>query len=498
MTSRREILATLAASGAGVFASNVSEPAVDRDEPDVRVRDVRAFGAKGDGKTDDTIAFNAATRAAEPWHEGLAGAIAVPPGTYRIDGTVFVRRGQSFSGAGDATIIDASHALGRTIALGSSARGIDPGGAPATVERLRFLGGSGTAPLIQAPLEGFAIRDLFISAAGTAIEVTGADGLVAGIIIDQALNGLVLRGARNVLVEGLVSYLANYAVTVDGGTSDVGLSNLILGYSRVASVLFADGATGITSVRVANATFTSSLQYPGFVGHVHARSAPFDAQFSGCVFRNWREHAVVQGAGSGAELSFSDCTFDAARSHPSYNASNTAKGIRTGADGRFRLDNCRFRNLAGEVAMIGPGLRGFSMIGGAIEDCAGDPLRVAAAPAGRVRVRGTEGFGRRIKAAGVSAIALPWIGASTAWRVTASSTTSPGGIADAAVVVTEAGGTITCTMAEGARYGAMPALTATLGAGPGGPSRAPYARGSGLLCVSASMPNLDWTAETIG
>jgi hypothetical protein len=494
MTSRRDVMRALGIAGLPV-GGRPYRAAITTNGP---ARDVRAFGAKGDGVTDDTAAFNAATGAGEAWHDGLRCAITVPPGSYRIDGTVFVRRGQDFMGAGDATVIDASRARDRTLVLGGSARGTDPGGAPANIARLHFLGGSGKAPLIQAALQGFTIRDLFISAAGTAIEVNGADGIVSGVIIDQALNGLILRGARNVLVDGVVSYLVNYAVTIDSDTNDVALSNLILGYSRHASVLFAEGATGITSIRIAGATFVSSIQYPTFVGHVHARAAPFDAQFTDCVFRNWREHAVVQGAGRGADLSFSNCTFDAARSHPSYNASATAKGLRTGVDGRFLLNNCRFRNLAGEVVLIGPGLSELTMNHGTIDDCAGDPLRLAAAPAGRVRIRAVGGFGRRIDTAGASGIVLPWLGTSTAWRISATRRSSPGGLTAATVVVTEARGTAFCAMGEISSYGTAPQLGAGFGSAPKGPDHAPFGNGSGLLCVSAPTPDLDWSAESLG
>lgn len=497
MTSRRDFIRalTVTASSGGLL----HEPgAVAHDPTSSMVRDVRAFGAKGDGTTDDTASFNAATDAEENWHEGAVAAIIVPPGIYRIDGTVFVRRGQDFSGAGDATIIDASRARGRTIVLGGSERGRDPGGAPASLSRLRFLGGSGHAPLIHAGIEGFAIRDLFISAAGTAIEINAADGIVSGIVVDQALNGLVLRGARNVLIDGLVTYLTNYAVTVDRETSDIGMANMILAYSRNASILFAEGATGITSIRVADATFVSSIQYPDFVGHVHARASGFDAQFTSCVLRNWREHAVVQGAGSGADLSFSNCVFDAARSHPSYNVSNTAKGIRTGADGRFRLNNCRFRHLLGEVATIGPGLSILSIVGGAVEESSSDPIRITAAPAGRLRVRGVEGFGRQVDSGGVSGLVLPWLGTSSAWQVVATRRGSPGGMTSATVAVTEERGIVSCVIHETARHGVMPPLAAGFGETPGGAGHTTFDRGSGRICVSAPVPALDWSVESIG
>lgn len=67
-------------SFAGYQAGEQTLPA-----PEVRA-DVRAFGAKGDGETDDTAAFNAAI-AATP-----RGAVLVPPGRYKITGLLRLAR----------------------------------------------------------------------------------------------------------------------------------------------------------------------------------------------------------------------------------------------------------------------------------------------------------------------------------------------------------------------------------------------------------------------
>jgi hypothetical protein len=63
------------------------------------VLDVRAFGAVGDGVTDDTAAFNAAS--------ALGTSILVPPDTYRLDGPVNVRAGQTWAMT-NATFVTAS------------------------------------------------------------------------------------------------------------------------------------------------------------------------------------------------------------------------------------------------------------------------------------------------------------------------------------------------------------------------------------------------------
>lgn len=498
MTERRAFMTKLAASGLAIALTTGAKCQPAKPDESVGPRDVRAFGAKGDGTTDDTAAFNAATNAAASAPQAAGIAIYVPPGTYRIDGTVFLRKGQSLSGAGDATIIDASRARSRTIVMGRNAKDIDdPGGAPASIAQLRFLGGSGHAPLIQVNLPGFAITDLFISAAGTAIEIGGADGIISNVVIDQALNGIVLKGAHNIVITGLIVYEANYAITVGNATSDVSLSDLIIAYSKHASVLFAEGATDITSVRVANTTFVSSIEYPTFVGHVHARAAAFDAHFTSCIFRNWREFAVIQAAGGGADLSFSDCTFDGARSHPSYNASATASGIRTGANSRIRLSQCVFRRLLGPVALIGSGLRELTIDGGSVEECRGEPIRFMPGAGGRIRVRGAEGFGRLVETSGSCSIILPWWGSTTAWHVSAARRGAPGGLSVATIAVCQNGDVVSCLVGEVQRYGEPLPISVSFGAARGGPQQVPLGGGSGSVCVTVPGAEIDWIAETV-
>ncbi|MCJ7796541.1 MAG: S-layer homology domain-containing protein, partial [Thermoleophilia bacterium] len=59
------------------------------------IRDVRYFGAKGDGVTDDAAAFQAALSAAP-----AGSTVVVPPATYRIGSTVDLKSGVTLSGPG--------------------------------------------------------------------------------------------------------------------------------------------------------------------------------------------------------------------------------------------------------------------------------------------------------------------------------------------------------------------------------------------------------------
>jgi hypothetical protein len=456
-------------------------------------RSVTQFGARADGQTDDSAAFNAATQAASDWDEALGGAIYIPAGRYRIDRPIRVRKGQHLFGDGEATLIDASRASGPTLTLGLDEKGrIDPGGAPVGATGLRFLGGSGSAPVIKVHAAGFALSHLFLSAAGTAIEVSGSDGVISDVVVDQALRGLVFRSAQNIVVQGLVTYLANFAITLEEASNDIVLAQAVLAYSRYASVLFAEGAAGIGSVRFTACDFLSNEAFSTFLGHVHVRSQPCDAQFSACTFRNHPGFAVRQQAGTGAELSFDGCVFDGSPSSIRYSASASSAGLLTGAGARLSLSGCRFRALAGPAVAIGPDLANLVWQGGSLSAGGADPLRFEGKPSGRFSVSGVNGFGRTN---GDGSLVLPWRGATTAWRIAARATRSPGGFAAADCVIVGQANGHSVTLLEAA--GPSLDLSACFGERPGGQTRTHDDQG--VVCLSAAgRSDLEWSAETIG
>ena len=492
MEDRRDVLAKLGLLGLGFASPAQSEELPTGARTNVRKRSVMEFGACGDGLTDDTEAFNAATEANKPWKEGLSDAITVPAGRYRVNGTIHLRKGQHLVGEGEATVIDASGAHGTTLTMGTDARGRpDPGGAPVGVNGLRFLGGTGTAPVVSVKAEGFSLSRLFFSAAGTAIEISGADGILSEITIDQALRGLVFSSAQNIIVQGLISYLANFAVTLGNASSDILISQAVMAYSRYASVLFAEGVRGIQSVRFSNCDFVSNESYREFLGHVHIRSDACDAQFSACTFRNHPGFAVREVAGSSATLTFDNCIFDGSPSREVYNKSVSAGGLLTGASSRFHLSGCHFRNLENPVIRVGPYLKRLVLSGGSIQNCTGDPLQFDPRAGGQTIVRGVDGFGRRNQD---GSFVLPWRGIATGWRVTARATDGSGAIAVCeCTVLRQKAEQIIAVYPSPAS--ALP-LVAAFGDSPGGPQRAP-AQDQGLLCLSAERSDLEWTAETL-
>ena len=125
-------------------------------------------------------------------------------------------------------------------------------------------------------------------------------------------------------------------------------------------------------------------------------------------------------------------------------------------------------------------------------------LAAAGRGGGRIRVRGVDGFGRRLDGAGRSAIVLPWCGPTTGWRVTATRRGMPGGMTSATVAACADGDAIACTLAGEERHGAPLSLTCGPGAAPGPAVRASLGEGNGLLWVSTAAADVDWAADSIG
>jgi hypothetical protein len=415
--SRRTMLVV---ASAGIGGGALARPAeVTRSAG--HTRNVRDFGAKGDGITDDTEAFNRATEADVEWSWDLLCSIIVPAGRYRIAGTVFLRKGQSLIGEGLSTYIDAAGAKRSTFIMGrrrDNNRGVeDPGGLPVRVERLMGLGGAPDQGFIYAAIPGFQISALFLTAVGLGIEIEAADGIISDVEIDQCLTGILIRNSQNVVLSNLNLYLANYGITFAGNCRDIGIVNSILCYSKFAAILLGDGVENITSISVTGCIFTNNVPYETFEGYIYSRASNSDLLVTGCIFRNSPGYAVNQGAGVELSMSLHGCLFDGERTNPDYNQSLTPKGIRTG-HGRFSLFNCTFRRLASEAIHIGAGLLSLDVEGGVVEEIARDVIIVDGDPAGPVAIRNMRGLAQVRTVGNEHSVTLPWLGKRSRWHVT--------------------------------------------------------------------------------
>ncbi len=142
VTSRRHVFATagLAMLGSSFAAETKAKP--------VHRLDVHAFGAKGDATTDDTAAFQAAIDSASAQGGGI---VFVSAGTYRIEGSLIIRRNVTLEGSFTAppTIPWTAESLAKNAPNGS------------VLLALAGKGDAGGTPFIQldynATLKGIAV-----------------------------------------------------------------------------------------------------------------------------------------------------------------------------------------------------------------------------------------------------------------------------------------------------------------------------------------------------
>lgn len=439
-TSTEAVFAVLASTGSGEGAAKVAytnglSGAVD-DTLDNRVRkevlltdyipvSEHAAIRAGTSTYDCTSAFNAATEATAAWSASLEKTIVVPYGTYVVDGTVYIRNGQTLDFRG--AIIDASSntdvirfALGRGLIAGTPTT--DASGPPVKVYNLRGNGGSGNFGFLTVYCQGFVIESPFLSSPGVGIAYASgaADGHVNNAIIDQALVGIAADGCQNIIHSGLKCYVAATAIQIGDSARNIVFSGGVVAYSSIASVYFADSAANIRRITFDGLDFVTNAQNAGtFNGHIRNRAVGPDAKFTGCTFSNWYEYCVKDEAGAGMQVDFNACTFDGQKSANAYTQGTTAKVLTTLSGGRYNFNGCQFRNLLGALAHVVNGVAGINLRGGEVLNCVEDRFTFGTTIGNNphISVKGVKGFAFVKNTATHQAIVLPYWGDNTAWDV---------------------------------------------------------------------------------
>ena len=319
------------------------------------------FGADPTGVTDSTAAFNLATLATTV-HGGnddlaIRRRIYVPAGDYTIQGTVYVRKGQTLFGAGDGAariLAGTQTSTGRAMfklgfGLISGVPVEDAGGLPPVIESLATLGGDSSGAVVDMQVAGAQARSLFITSAGVSVKIGGADTILSNCIIDQGLNGLNITG-QNHIVDSCLFYVMRYGITF-GNSYDVQVNNCHFEYGVFDDILFADTITDAQNIAIQNCQFLKNEQYATSDYAIHFRSANTSVVVHGCEFRNQRGYSIGIATGVGNDLRVSNCVFDGLKTNPGYTQSTTAAGIFV-QNGNAEITNCTFENLFGNPIAV--------------------------------------------------------------------------------------------------------------------------------------------------
>lgn len=311
------------------------------------------YGADPTGVADCTAAFNLATQASATYNTAISElAIYVPAGTYRIDGTVYVRKGQAFFGNGG----NSSHLnLGATgsIKVGYKSDDTeDAGGKPSTVYDLFFEGG---APAVFFGGNGWSAKNLFVSAAISGITTSGSDGIISGCTFDDGSSLLILNGFNHT-VSGCIFYLGNNQIRVTTGLANTTITNCLFNYPKVNSFQFGDAPTvvNVRELNITNCAFSSNVQYTSQTSYFETTaSSSVQGYLDSCSFTNGYAYAIKLTQGTAHSLEITDCVFDGQKVLPAYAQSTTFKGIiYSTSEGRVTMSSCTFKNLPGQPVEI--------------------------------------------------------------------------------------------------------------------------------------------------
>lgn len=307
--------------------------AEERPEP---VVDVRALGAAGDGKANDTRAFQ---RASARIRNAGGGTLRVPAGTYLVGGQTFagrIGRGYAYRPAGVIRILGCPRPVliegyGATLTAAAGLRfgAFDPvTGKPYEAPALPFINADYRADVYEGAL--------FLA--------DNADVVVRGLVVDGNLSSLVIGGqygdsGYQVAHDGLVAFDNERLVVEDCRFVEHGRDGLLIGRRRPPPVS-ANPSVRLVSV-AADRNGRQGLSWVGGSGLVAvdcsfshtgrglATSNPGagldiepelstcrDGRFVGCRFIGNRNFGVIADTGDAADVSFQDCTISAAAPSP--------------------------------------------------------------------------------------------------------------------------------------------------------------------------------------
>lgn len=316
------------------------------------------YGADPTGVADSTAAFNLATMATTA-HGGnddvaIRRTVYVPPGDYKITGSVYIRNGQHLQGAGEgssrirleSTTDYTDHIFKMGLGLINGTPTTDAGGQPPEISELGTVGGPSTKCVVWGVAAGYRIHDMFLTSVGIGIGGLGESGTISSVQIDQAQTGFLVGGQSNTFTD-IKLYWCNYAIRTDTGVcANQDFVNLQIYYPMYAGIEFSDGSL-ISGFTVTGGSFTMNGQYAGsMTGQVVLRSTNANnIMFSNVSFNNFYGPALATFAdSSGSNIKFSDCVFDGLKTVAGFDQGTTAYAAYC-AGNTLTFNDCTFKNL---------------------------------------------------------------------------------------------------------------------------------------------------------
>jgi hypothetical protein len=330
---------------------------------------VLRYGADPTGQIDSTPAFNQATFATASYTAlptpppNQLQDIYVPPGTYLINGRVFIRKGQRFRGAFCATYIIAnSSATVPTFQMGwgliSGVPTVDGGGQPVSISDLFILGGpssgSNNGTIVFDQVAGGYFSNLFMSGPGIGLAFYGSgDILGSDVIIEQAQIAINFSATGNVHIHNTLYFLNHFDVSFGATCTDIQFDGFHSEFNQADSILLSTGST-VFGLQINDAKWIYNTQFgvtgggtiPSPSPTILNQSTNSDIQVSNFRVNNSPGYFYANGTGTGCVSKFSNGIVDGVRSFSAWDPSTTALGFSI-ANERMTLNNVTFKNLPG-------------------------------------------------------------------------------------------------------------------------------------------------------
>ncbi|QDF45944.1 hypothetical protein vBVpaPMGD2_5 [Vibrio phage vB_VpaP_MGD2] len=376
-----------------------------KDKLDERLS-VLDFGADPTGTVDSTAAFNLATGAADEYNETIfRRSIYIPDGRYKIDGKVYVRKGQTLFGNGGASHLYMGSTGG--IVMGWKSDGTeDPSGRPPRVSDIWIEGG--WQPIF-VEVSGWSVDNVFISFPVAGMFATGTDGHITDCTFDGGSGLLSLSGGAHT-VSNCIFFLGTNQLSLGGDKErqilhSSTITNCVFNFPSYSSIRVANGK--VKNVTLSNCTFNLNEQFKTHKGYIITEwsggdfpQPEADMIIDGCSFVNPKEYAIDLNAGSGHNLMVSNCTIDGEQPHPLWATAASSKGIRMGTRGILKVTDTVLRNLKGQpVSLEGTADIDFRITDCDFDNCTGGDVDILVTNTSRntkVRLRDVKGSGRQL------------------------------------------------------------------------------------------------------
>lgn len=346
--------------------------------------DYKASAALG---TDNTRAFNAALLASTAYDAAVLNThimkreVYIPAGNYRINGTIYVRKGQHLRGAGyGATRLmnTTGHTEEGVIYIGHGINGAqDPGGTPAQISNFMIDGTAKNRVAIKSvDAAGTLITDLWVLNAWRGFSLGGSDVIMTDCVFDQCM---FLGTVNNfsITISNCIFFRVGSGLDLPGGNTppqSVNISHCRWEFYRENDLAgniggkdryminFPRGESP-RQVLIESCQFTLKDKNPDSRAMVRIGCFKgLDIVIRNCQFNNMQGYAISH-TGFNNEILVDGCTFNGTPTLSTYVRTDNQMGLylanqpERGAESLpmsiYTVRNCQFLHLSGAGITVG-------------------------------------------------------------------------------------------------------------------------------------------------